>query len=457
MQIRSPFQRGDIIQRLKFCLLTGLLIAWPLLSQPAERAPLVWKAGAAKVDITPAKPVWMAGYSARKTHSEGASARLYAKALALDDGSGRKAVLLTTDLLGLTKRVGDRVADEVRKRYGISRDRLLLNSSHTHCGPVIDDMLAVAYDLTPQQWRDTDEYTSHLSDKLVSVIGTALKQLKPAALAVGHSSTDFGANRRRPKGPVDHDVPFLRVDGRDGKPLAVVFGYACHNTTIGAEHCSFDGDYAGYAQSALERGNPGAVALFVMGAGADINPAPRGTPQLATQHGNTLAASVQSVLASGKPVRGKLRTAFGIAELRFADPPSREQLLERLRDPNEYVRRHARLLLRTLARNGELDRMYPDPVQVWAFGNDLTLIAMGGEVVVDYALELKRKYGPENVWIAGYSNDVFGYVPSVRVLKEGGYEGGGAMMYYGQTGPFHESVEAAIYTKIDELMKQVRQ
>ena len=401
----------------------------------------------------------MAGYSARKTQSEGASSRLYAKALALDDGSGRKAVLVTTDLLGLTGRVAGEIATEAQKRYGISRDRLLLNSSHTHCGPVIDDMLAVAYDLTPQQWRDIDEYTRELTAKIIGAIGGALKQMRPVTLTFGHGITDFAANRRlalNPNGPVDHDVPFLRVSDSGGKAVALVFGYACHNTTIGAEHCKFDGDYAGYAQAALQDRNPGAIAFFVMGCGADANPKPRGALEQAQQNGTKLADAVGSISASSQPIRGPLRTAFGIAELRFAEPPSKEDLLKRLSDPNEFVRRHARLLLRTLARNGHLDPFYPDPIQIWSFGSDLTLIAMGGEVVVDYALELKRKYGAEKLWVAGYSNDVFGYVPSVRVLHEGGYEGGGAMMYYGRTGPFHESVEATIYSKIEELMKQVR-
>jgi hypothetical protein len=401
----------------------------------------------------------MAGYSARKTQSDGATSRLYAKALALDDGSGRKAVLVTTDLLGLTGRVAAQIATEAQRRYGISRDRLLLNSSHTHCGPVIDDMLAVAYDLTPQQWRDIDEYTAELTAKVIGAIGMALKQMRPVTLTFGHGSVDFAANRRlalNPNGPVDHDVPFLRVTGSGGKALALVFGYACHNTTIGAEHCKFDGDYAGYAQARLQERNPGAIAFFVMGCGADANPKPRGALEQAQQNGANLADAVGSISKSGEPIRGPLRTAFGIAELRFAEPPSKEDLLKRLSDRNEFVRRHARLLLRTLGRNGHLDAFYPDPIQIWSFGSDLTLIAMGGEVVVDYALELKRKYGAEKLWVAGYSNDVFGYVPSLRVLHEGGYEGGGAMMYYGRTGPFHDSVEATIYSKIEELMKQVR-
>jgi hypothetical protein len=244
------------------------------------------------------------------------------------------------------------------------------------------------------------------------------------------------------------------VEEAAGKVIAVVFGYACHNTTIGAEHLHFNGDYAGYAQAALEEAHKGALALFVTGCGADANPRPRGTPDLAGEHGRELAAAVDKALVDMPPVRGPLSTAFAVVPLQFAALPSEQELVKRLSDPNEYVRRHARLLLRNIGRNGTLQTSYPDPVQVWRFGSDLTLIAMGGEVVVDYALRLKQQYGAERLWVAGYSNDVFGYVPSLRVLKEGGYEGGGAMMYYGQTGPFHESVEEAIVSKIGELMKK---
>jgi neutral ceramidase len=246
----------------------------------------------------------------------------------------------------------------------------------------------------------------------------------------------------------------LRVEDAGGKVIAIVFGYACHNTTIGAEHLHFNGDYAGYAQAALEQGHKGALALFVTGCGADANPRPRGTTDVARDHGHELAASVDKVLANLQPVRGPLSTAFGIVQLKFATPPSQEELVKRLADSNEYVRRHARLLLRNLGRSGSLQGSYPDPVQVWRFGSDLALVAMGGEVVVDYALRLKQEYGADRLWAAGYSNDVFGYVPSLRVLKEGGYEGGGAMMYYGQTGPFDESVEESIFAKIGELMKK---
>lgn len=418
-------------------------------------APLPYTAGVATTDITPEKAMWMAGYAARKLQSDGVAQKLHAKALVLEDEAGHRVVLLTADVLGLTSKVSARIADGVRQRYGIRRENLLLNSSHTHSGPVIDDMLSVAYDLSPRQWKDIEGYTAELEAKIVNVIGAAMERMRPAQLRFGHGTATFAANRRiqfNPAGPVDHDVPVLRVDDVSGNAIAVVFGYACHNTTLGAEQSGFHGDYAGYAQAALEEAHTGATALFLTGCGADANPRPRGTQELAREHGQSLARSVEQAFDSLKPVSGPLRTAFGVVQLKFAAPPSKDELVKRLDEPNEFVRRHARLLLRKLAREGELDAAYPDPVQVWRFGSDLALIAMGGEVVVDYALRLKREYGTAGLWAMGYSNDVFGYVPSLRVLKEGGYEGGGAMMYYGQTGAFDDSVEEAIFSKVKELM-----
>jgi hypothetical protein len=124
-----------------------------------------------------------------------------------------------------------------------------------------------------------------------------------------------------------------------------------------------------------------------------------------------------------------------------------------LKDSDIYVRRHARLMLETIDRDGRLPAAQPDPIQVWSFGQALTLIALGGEVVVDYSIRLKKEFGNRPTWIAGYSNDVFGYVPSQRVLKEGGYEGGGAMIYYGRPGAFTADVEPLIVDTVHRLVR----
>ncbi len=419
-----------------------------------------WKAGVASVVITPQKSIWMAGYSARKRPSEGVLQDLYAKALALHERKGERFVLVTTDLLGLTAAVSENVAERVSKKYGLGRERLMFNSSHTHCGPVIDRMLAVAYDLDPGQWSVIDAYTRELEDKMVSAIGSALTNLRPARLWFGHAQAGFAKNRRTqfsPNGPVDHDVPVLRVDDRAGRIRAVIFGYACHNTTMPAEVCQLNGDYAGFCQAELRKSHPGAEAFFVAGCGADANPYPRGSEELARTHGAELAAAVDKALGNTlQPVGGPLRASFERVNLAFAPAPSRDEFERRLQDKNQYVARHAHEMLAVLDRDGKLAATYPYPIEVWQFGKDLTWIALGGEVVVDYDLRLKEMFGGSRLWVSGYSNDVMGYIPSLRVLREGGYEGGGAMIYYVRPGPWSESVEDTIVHATERLVRTTK-
>jgi hypothetical protein len=201
-----------------------------------------WKAGPARVIITPQKSLWMAGYASRQKASEGVIQDLYAKALALQDHSGKRVVLVTTDLVGLPAGVSHNIAERVEKQYHLTRAQLLLSSSHTHGGPVVGKMLGSMYPMNAQQWADVEAYTSELEDKIVKLVGKSLKSLQPARFGFGHGEAGFAMNRRartneevvigvNKEGPVDHDVPVLRVDDKHGKLRAVVFGYACHNTT----------------------------------------------------------------------------------------------------------------------------------------------------------------------------------------------------------------------------------
>ena len=149
--------------------------------------------------------------------------------------------------------------------------------------------------------------------------GRAAADVAPADLAWGTGRADFAVNRRNNdqskaaelreqialQGPVDHDVPVLRVAGADGKPKAIVCGYACHCTTLSFNQ--FTGDYAGFAQIDLERSYPGAQAMFVAGCGADQNPLPRGAVAQAEDYGRQLAEAVGRVLdAPMRPVAGRL-------------------------------------------------------------------------------------------------------------------------------------------------------
>ena len=451
-------------------VVAGTLPAWSALAAAQDERQ--WRAGVATVDITPAPGLWMAGFAARTEAARGTAMPLFAKALALEDARGRRAVLVTLDLLGVTGGMAATIAAEANRRYQLPRASLMLNASHTHCGPVVDEMLSVAYDLTQPQRDAIAAYTRDLESRVVRVIADALAVLAPARLRFGQGGCSFAANRRvqfTPDGPVDHTVPVLHVERQvqtaanpaNTPTLAIVFGYACHNTTLQATFTQFHGDYAGVAQAALQQRHPGVTAMFVSGCGADANPKPRGTIELVEQHGKALADAVDNalpVVTAQWPLFATLETAFDTVDLPFAPVPDRDGWTERLKNDDVYVRRHARLMLDTIERDKRLPAAQTDPIQVWALGQEhaqgLTLVALGGEVVVDYAKRLKAESSNgERTWIAGYSNDVFGYVPSQRVLKEGGYEGGGAMIYYGRPGAFTPDVEPLIVDTVHRLVR----
>lgn len=425
-----------------------------------------WKAGVARAGITPDGPIMMSGYAARTHASEGKLQDLYAKALALEDSRGGRFVIVTTDLIGLPRTVSDRVAVRVLKDHGLERSRLLLNSSHTHGGPMIRDNLENLYALDQAQMEVIRRYSDRLTDQLVEVVGKALNSMQPADLSAGAGKVDFAINRRsqtpqgmkigaNPTGPGDHEVPILRVTGADGKLLAVLFGYACHNTTLGGDNYLITGDYAGYAQAALEEARPGTTAMFLMLCGGDQNPNPRGTVEHASSYGKQLAAEVGRVL-DGRldPVKGRLKPAFRMVDLPFASH-TREKFEALKSSKDVFIARNAEAMLKTYDA-GRPIRQYSYPVQGVAFGKDLYLIALGGEVVVDYDLTIKKRYPGRRVIVAGYSNDVMSYIPSLRVLREGGYEADSSMIYYGLPGPYSEDVEDRILRTVDKVFSRIK-
>jgi neutral ceramidase len=451
-------------------LVVSAVLAWLKASElscaQAGEPQADWKAGVASVVITPEDAMWMAGYAARTKPSEGKVHDLHAKALALEDGRGTRLVILAVDILGIPRALRERLETECRQRYGLRPESLLVNASHTHCGPEINELMALVWGVPAERIRQSQEYVKVLQQKLLHVVGEAVDNLAPARLAYTHARAGFAMNRRlnpdkgfvirpNPDSPIDHDVPVLRVDSPEGKLRAVLFGYACHNTTL--SFYLFCGDYAGFAQQYLEEAHPGTAALFMAGCGGDQNPYPRGTLALAEQHGRALANGVEAALISpARPVGGPLRLALEEVALPFAEPPTRAQLEERVKSDNQYDRRHAELLLKQLEESGEIRRTYPYLVHVAQFGNDLTMVALAGEVVVDYSLRLKAELAGPPVWVAGYSNDVFGYVPTRRILEEGGYEPVVSTVYYGLPGPFAPSVEKLIVDKVHELVNKVR-
>jgi len=414
-----------------------------------------FKAGSARIDITPDASIWMSGYAARTKPSEGAVQRLWAKALALEDGGRGKVVIVTTDLIGLPRAVSDVVAARVAKEYNLERSRLLMNSSHTHSGPVVRPNLMTMYFLNAEQRKAVEDYALRLTDHLVAVVGAAIADMAPAKVSAGHGTAGFAINRRqREVKPIDHDVPVIAVRRTDGKLHTVLFAYACHNTTMGGDYHQINGDYAGYAQAELETMQPGVNAMFMLLCGGDQNPSPRGQLSNAQQHGRTLATEVNRILGGTmKPVSADLKTSLQVTELEFA-PHTREQFEEESKNSNKFRAQRAIEMLQAYDQRRPVRRI-PYPVQAVRLSSDLVLLALGGEVVVDYALRTKKEFAGTDVIVAGYSNDVMCYIPSKRIVKEGGYEGADSMIYYGQPGPFTEEVEETVFRSIHHVMNRV--
>jgi hypothetical protein len=419
------------------------------------------------VKITPEQPMWMAGYGSRNHPSTGSLNDLWAKALVLEDAHGKRVALVTLDLVGISPDETTPVLAELESKYQLPRAAVAFCCSHTHSGPVVGINLRTLHrDLMDDaQKKLIDEYGAKLRRQIVELVGQAIAALKPAELSQAQGVATFAANRRNnpepevPRlrsegklaGPFDHDVPVLKIADSAGKLTAVLFGYACHATVLSGYEWS--SDYPGFAQTALEESHPGCTALFFAGCGADQNPLPRREVKLAREYGQQLAAAVDTVLAGElKPVAPELTIAWKEIPLEFAHVPTRDEVEQDAQSTDRYVAARAKLYLEWLDAGKSIPATYPYPVQVWRLGKDLALVALGGEVVVDYALRLKEAHGRDKTWVAGYANDVMAYIPSRRVLAEGGYEGGGAMVYYSLPSPWAPTVEAKILDAVGELI-----
>lgn len=416
-----------------------------------------WKAGVTSVKITPEQPVHLSGYASRNKPFERVAADIYAKALALEAG-GQRALLITTDLVGFNTPVADSICRAVMEKTRLRREEILLTASHNHSGPRVSLSLTPRGNVPPEEIQKSVDYTLQLAGKVAALAAEAFGRLEPVRLSWGVGVAPFVMNRREftergivigvnPRGLADRAVPVLRVDSPGGQLRAVVFGAACHNTTLTGSNYELCGDYAGFAQATLEEGSPGATAFFVLGCAGDSNPYPRGTMGLAREHGAALGKEVARVLGSKlAPVRGPLRTELARVDLPFQRLTRSE--LELLTGPQAGV---ARQMLGLLERGERLPTHYPAPIGLWQFGGDLTLVGLSGEAVADYVPLLERALGPEKLWVAAYCNDKFGYLPSARVAREGGYEAQGLTLGYGGPGFFSPEAEEAVASAVTTL------
>ncbi len=396
-------------RRVSTLALLWLVTGWLALPCPATALGADgWKAGAAKQRITPQESMWMAGYGARNHPSTGFLNDLWAKALVLEDGGGTRVAIVTLDLVGIGRELADPIRAELAAKYRLDPTHIVFCCSHTHSGPVVGRALrSLHFDLVDERQQQLiDRYAEQLKQTVVAVVGQAIDALAPSRISWGHGKATFAVNRRNNKepdvprlradgqlmGPVDHDVPVLKITDAAGKLTAVLFGYACHATVL--DGYDWSSDYPGFAQSELEGEHPGCTALFFAGCGADQNPLPRRKVELAQQYGRALATAVDAVLKQDlTALEGKLQARSAEVTLALAKVPSKAEVEQDAQSSDRFVAARAKWYLTLMSSGQSIPATYAYPIQVWRLGDKLTFVTLGGEVVVDYVLRIKSEFG----------------------------------------------------------------
>jgi neutral ceramidase len=408
------------------------------LSSAAER----WtRVGVARVNVTPEHPTLLAGYGGRTGEYQGIDHPIWARALAI--GEDDPVVVVAVDNCGVPAAVTRVVATELAERHGMTRDRLVICSTHTHNAPTLTGYAPVVWGgrASADQVQRVNRYTQWLTRKIIEAASAALRDRREARLSWGQGMVRFGGNRRvlsgkqwagfgfQSDGPVDHSLPIMVAHDRKERPIAVWTNYACHCTTVGSRN-HVGGDWAGFSNTHIEEKYPSAVALTTIGCGADVGPQPGGNLELASQHGAAIAGEVERLLKG--PLTELTETIAAeqrMIQLPLARSPGKEHF-ERLSQDAGFHGYHARQMLKQLENQGQLATHVDYPVTCWKFGEELAIVFLAGEVVVDYAVRLKTEMDWSRLWINGWSNDVPSYIPSRRILAEGGYEAGFSQIYY---------------------------
>ena len=465
MRIDSPPARA-IFDRYPVSLMRLRAAVLSLLVLPATISATSVPVGAARVDITPELPIRLTGYTNRVDEARLVEAPISARALAIGSDADGPVVLVVAEVLAVSERMTEAVVAGIRAHHPIARERIAVCVTHQHTGPAIAGTAPFMFsrDLPVDELARIDAYAATLERKLVEVALAALADRRPADLAWAQGKVGFAVNRRRivdgkavgytdrPGGPVDHTLPVLRAAQAGGGVRAVFLNYACHCTTLKGGDNVIHPDWAGDAAGRIEAAHPGAVALVAIGCGADADPQPRGLPEVA-RHGRTIADEVARLLAGEMRPLGPVGTArFRRLEIPFDHEVKRAELEARLTAP-PMTSYPARKFIAELDAGRALPRVVPYPVQSWRFGGGLAMVFLGGEVVADYALRLRRELGADSVWINAYANSVPCYIPSGRVLAEGGYEAERAMDFYGLPTRLVGDVEERI---VSAVLQQLR-
>jgi neutral ceramidase len=426
-------------------------------------------AGVADIDVTPPVGSKLAGFAARTADSTGVYLPLRCIVTAITDRStGRTLLMVSIEWLGFYDNTPE-VRALLAAATGVPEGDILLGGTHTHCGPPIRKFV----DADCRGGID-ENYLNEAFGKVVTAAQAAMVDRVPVRLSSSTGWCGIAYSRRRPDGkggvtwaptldaPHDHTVPMLAFHDEAEKLKHVLFGYTAHPTAAGAI-LEFGGDYIGFALQELEQ-QLGCTAAFLQGCAGDQkpflpNPAHDNYPQYPLPEiqsmGRQVAGAVVRELRQGRwqPVQGALAINRRVLTLRYTEF-TRDTYRPWLDSDNEFFARWARESLAGLEAGNNPRATVDFEVQTVRFGHSLAMIALSGEMSVEYTLRAIKEFGRDygQVWPFGYANDIVGYVCSERQRPEGGYEVFDCMQYIMKPGPLVGGTEDQIFAAMHQLL-----
>ncbi len=396
------------------------------------------RAGFAQAEITPPVGVDLAGYVGRLGPSSGIHDPLYARALVVDDGESR-AALVVCDLLGLDVAFAARLRREIGVAVGAAPERVMVACTHTHAGPAT---------LFLHQCGDVDShYVATLPAKLRDAAVSAAAALRPVRVAVGQGTVPAAAlNRRGEETPPDTALGVALLVGDDDVPIVTAITYGCHPVTLGADNRRISADYPGVTVRAVAEAL-GGTAIFLTGASGDVNPTRRGTFDAVDRLGRALADEVVRVAHGLEPqAPSGLTVLREVVALPLMEPPGVPALAELLASYREDLReaetagkpvrvRVARAMvgwaerLVALAAAGTVPASVEVEIQAIALG-PWVLVGVPCEIFSILGSRIKAAGGGRAVFLVGYANGDVGYLPDAAAHATGGYEVVDAYKYY---------------------------
>jgi len=434
-----------------------------------------FQAGIATVDVTPPVGTWLAGFAGRSKGSEGIHDPLRSRALVLDDGATRLA-LITNDIISVRYETIDELKSMIFDECGLQPEQVMINCSHTHSGPAMRPAGSV---------YSTDEcYIRTYMRKIVGAVKMALSDLQPARLGMARTDVQIGINRRErtPEGgtklgenpdlPVAPYVDVLRVDAMDGSPRVILMSHACHPVTRAADNYMISADYPGRAQACVETVFVGAQAMFAQGCSGNINTVPVGgsfedVHRLGTVLGGAAIKAAAMIETQCDISLGSVFKASGIP---LQDPPPVAEAAEHFEQAKQALQRAeqegdpTQVRIRTtlanwtekileLSQAGETGRVFRYDLQAFKVG-DWAIVGLPGEVFCEYQLNIDAASPFHRTMVLGVTNGCPSYIPIASEFEHGGYEVVDSMRYYGET-QLDPATEQVILSQTADLLKQL--